>query len=273
MEKAPTQNCVRDGAVFKTFAPQPKLGFLLANIHYTTGPSPASAVASILPLAAAATHLAGERPMFPVVDLDAAGSSLPHTPAHILPRKLVDPRHPLQFLDSLDIDRATSLLLMQEHRDPLVAALRYAKSDPTGSVAILVGTHRPPGAERRLIRPDPADENNSQFNLLELIRGNFSASEEKTLFRLREVLYMDMGAALVLPMLRRCDYLGNFSIMNVTKHTSKETDPPEVEPASKILRTITESLEHNCTLVVTLSAPATNLCKAIVEHGKPLLRT
>ena len=84
---------------------------------------------------------------------------------------------------------------------------------------------------------------------------------------------MDMGAALVLPMLRRCDHLGNFSIMNVTKHTSKETDPPEVEPATKILRTITESLEHNRTaLVVTLSAPATNLCKAIVEHGKPLLR-
>jgi hypothetical protein len=49
----------------------------------------------------------------------------------------------------------------------------------------------------------------------------------------------DMGAALVLPMLRRCDYRGNFSILNVTKHTSKETDPPEVEPASKILRTIT----------------------------------
>ena len=82
----------------------------------------------------------------------------------------------------------------------------------------------------------------------------------------------DMGAALVLPMLRRCDYRGNFSILNVTKHTSKETDPPEIEPASKILRTITEYLEHNCTLVMTLSAPATNLCKAIMEHGKPLLR-
>jgi len=57
--------------------------------------------------------------------------------------------------------------------------------------------------------------------------------------------FLDMGAALVLPMLRRCDYRGNFSILNVTKHTSKETDPPEVEPASKILRTITEYLEHN----------------------------
>ncbi len=42
-------------------------------------------------------------------------------------------------------DGESSSTLMQEHRDPLVAALRYAKSDPTGSVVILVGTHRPPG--------------------------------------------------------------------------------------------------------------------------------
>ena len=66
---------------------------------------------------------------------------------------------------------------------------------------------------------------------------------------------MDMGAALVLPMLRRCDSRGNFSILNVTEHTSKETDPPEVDPSSKILRTITECLEQNCTFVMTLSAP------------------
>lgn len=61
---------------------------------------------------------------------------------------------------------------------------------------------------------------------------------------------MDMGAAVVLPMLRRCNSRGNFSILNVTEHTSKETDPPEVDPSSKILRTITECLEQNCTLNV-----------------------
>jgi hypothetical protein len=44
----------------------------------------------------------------------ANGSSLLHTPAHTLPRQLGDPRYPLQFLDSLDIDRATSRLLMLE---------------------------------------------------------------------------------------------------------------------------------------------------------------
>jgi hypothetical protein len=51
-------------------------------------------------------------------------------------------------------------------------------------------------------------------------------------------------------MLRRCNSRGNFSILNVTEHTSKETDPPEVDPSSKILRTITECLEQNCTLNV-----------------------
>ena len=53
-------------------------------------------------------------------------------------------------------------------------------------------------------------------------------------------------------MLRRCDSRGKFSILNVTEHTSKETDPPEVDPSSKILSTITECLEQNCTLVMTL---------------------
>jgi hypothetical protein len=74
----------------------------------------------------------------------------------------------------------------------------------------------------------------------------------KSLFCLQEVLFMDMGAALVL---NGRDSRGNFSILNVTEHTSKETGPPEVDPSSKILRTITECLEQNCTLVMTLSAP------------------
>jgi hypothetical protein len=64
--------------------------------------------------------------------------------------------------------------------DPLIAAMQdHAKSDPKGSLVILVGMHRPPGEERRLVRADPADQNNSRFNLLELIQGKFAASEEK----------------------------------------------------------------------------------------------
>ena len=84
-------------------------------------------------------------------------------------------------------------------------------------VTILVGSERPKGDQRALVHADPSDTNNSRFNFFKLLRGGFSLNDEKTLYRIRELLYADYGAPLVLSMLRRCDDKGFLTILNVQR--------------------------------------------------------
>ena len=73
-------------------------------------------------------------------------------------------------------------------------------------VLLIVGTERGSAkGDGRLVQADPADANNSRFDAFKFFRGGFSLKDQKTLYRLRELFYADHGAALVLPMLRRCD--------------------------------------------------------------------
>ena len=66
-------------------------------------------------------------------------------------------------------------------------------------------------------------------------------------YRLRELFYADHGAALVLPMLRRCDDEGFYSILNVVRHDSSSS-VAEPAPACKVLRTIADCVETSYTL-------------------------
>ena len=54
-------------------------------------------------------------------------------------------------------------------------------------VLLIVGTERPKGDHRLLVKADPANANNSRFDAFKFFRGGFTLSEEKTLFRLREL--------------------------------------------------------------------------------------
>ena len=71
-------------------------------------------------------------------------------------------------------------------------------------------------------------------------------------------------------MLRLTDDNGYYSILNVTRHDSSAS-AAEPGPSCKVLRAIAESVEKSYTLVMSISAPATNLGKAVLKSGKPLV--
>jgi len=187
------------------------------------------------------------------------------------PPRLIHPSDPRGFLRSVGVpDDQIDALLTAFPDNPLQAALEYSRQDPHGSVLIIVGTERPKGDHRLLVQADPADANNSRFDAFAFFRGGFSLSEEKTLYRLRELFYADHGAAYVLPMLRRCDDEGLYSILNVVSHNSSRC-VAEPAPTCKVLRTIADCVETSFTLVMSISAPASNLGKAVLKSGKPLV--